>query len=200
MKKCTVEGCDNKHLAKGYCSKHYQQMKKCGHILEKTIFNANEIIEYEDYAEIILYNNKGEEVARALIDLEYVDLIKQYKWCLNNGYVYNYKVGRLHRFIMNPSDDLVIDHINHNRLDNRMHNLRICTQQQNSINKSKQSNNKSGMTGVCWCKDKNRWKTRIQTNGKIKHLGYYKTKEEAIEARKQAEIEYFGEYAPNIKD
>ena len=49
-KKCSVEGCENKHYAKGYCSRHYQQYKKYGHILERTIYDANEIIEYGDYA------------------------------------------------------------------------------------------------------------------------------------------------------
>ena len=45
MKTCSVEGCNGKHVAKGYCSKHYQQMKRYGQILDRTIYDSNEIIE-----------------------------------------------------------------------------------------------------------------------------------------------------------
>lgn len=49
-KTCSVDGCNGRHKAKGYCNKHYAQLLKYGHILEKTRFDANEIIEYGDYA------------------------------------------------------------------------------------------------------------------------------------------------------
>ena len=51
-KTCTVEGCNNKVHAKGLCGKHYAQFKRRGCIPERTQRNTNEIIEYEDYAEI----------------------------------------------------------------------------------------------------------------------------------------------------
>lgn len=196
-KKCSVEGCENKHCAKGYCGKHYNQMKRYGHILERTKYDANEIVEYEDHAEIVLYDSEGKEIARTLIDLEYTDLVKKYKWHLTHGYVFSHNFGFLHRLIMNPTDDLVIDHINHNPLDNRRCNLRICKQQENIMNKSIQSNNTSGVTGICWIKNRNKWLAQIYVNKKNKFLGYFNTKEEAIEARRQAEIIYFGEYTPN---
>lgn len=196
-KTCSVEGCNGKHQAKGYCNRHYKQFKRHGCILERTKNDANEIIEHDDYAEMILYNNKGEEVARALIDLEYVDVVNDYKWRLNyQGYVVNDKVGKLHRFLMNPGEDLVIDHINRNRLDNRRDNLRICTQQENLFNKSIQCNNTSGIQGVSWDKNRNKWLVHITVNRKQIHLGYFNTIEEAAEARRQAEIEYYGEFAP----
>lgn len=198
MRTCSIEGCENKHHGKGYCRKHYNQIKRHGHILERTIFDPNEIIEHEDYAEMILYDKYGNEVARTLIDLEYVDSVKKYKWYLtNHGYVINDKVGQLHRFLMNPGEDLVVDHINRNRLDNRRENLRICTIQQNSMNKSVQCNSISRIQGVCWCKNDKTWLAYIGVNGKRIHLGCFKTKEEAIDARRQAEIDYYGEYAPN---
>ena len=124
MKKCKIEGCEGKYCAKGYCGKHYQQLKKYGHIPERTQRDANEITEYEDYAEIVLYDKEGNEVAKALIDLDDVKIVKQHKWYLKStGYAHNDKVGKLHRFIMNCPDDLVVDHINHNRLDNRKENF-----------------------------------------------------------------------------
>ena len=196
-KTCSVDNCNNKHYSKGYCKKHYQQFKRYGHVLERTTHDKNEMIDCGDYAEMILYNNKGEEVARTLIDLEYVDILKNHKWYLNNnGYVYNNKIGKLHRYIMNPSDDLVVDHINRNPLDNRRDNLRICTQHYNCLNRSIQCNNTSGVQGVCWDKNANKWKVQIMINGKLTHIGSYNTLEEAAEARKQAEIEYYGEFAP----
>lgn len=196
-KKCSAEGCENKHYGKGYCVKHYTQLRRYGHILERTIHDSNEIIEYEDYAEIVLYNKKCEEIARAIIDLEYVDSVKKYKWYLSHGYARNDEVGFLHRYIMNPSEDLVIDHINRNPLDNRRENLRICTQQENQFNHSVHCNNTSGSTGVYWHKNTNKWIAQIVVNGEHRYLGGYKSKEEATNARKQAEIEYFGEYAPS---
>ena len=194
MKICKVEGCNGKHKAKGYCNKHYKQLLRHGKILERSHKDLNEIIEYEDYAEIVLYNKHNEEVARALIDLDDVDRVKNYKWSLTHEYVYNRDKSRLHRYIMDCPEDMVVDHINHNPLDNRKSNLRICTQQQNSMNKSKHSNNISGVAGVSWKKDKHKWCARIIYNRKNIHIGYFDTLEEAIEARKQAEIEYFGEY------
>lgn len=195
-KTCSVEGCNGKHKAKGYCCKHYTQFRRYGHVLERTTHDKNEIIDCGDYAEMILYNNKGEETARALIDLEYVDVVKNHKWYLNNtGYVYNNKIGNLHRFLINPPDDLLVDHINRNPLDNRTCNLRVCTPHENCLNKSIQCNNTSGVLGVRL--NKNKWLAHIGINGQKFYLGSFATLEEAAEARRQAEIEYFGEFAPN---
>lgn len=200
-KTCSVEGCSNKYLAKGYCSKHYTQLRRYGKILDRTRNDLNEIIEYDDYAEIILYNKQHDEIARAIIDLEYVDSVKKHKWCLNSdSYPYNNQVGYLHQFIMNPPEGLVVDHKNHNRLDNRYDNLRICTARENSMNSGKRDNTSSGVTGVSYYAHRNTWEAYISFNGKRKRLGYFKTIEEAIEARRQAEIKYFGEFAPIRED
>ena len=193
---CSVEGCNNKHHGKGYCSKHYTQIKRHGCITERTRFDANEIIEYDNYAEIVIYNKQCEEIARTIIDLDDVEKCKQYKWSCksDNGYVKHKDLGYLHRFIMNASEDMVIDHANGNKLDNRKSNLRECTIQQNSFNKGIRTNNTSGVTGVVWDKSRNKWHAKIQINGKLIYLGTFKEKEDAIQARRQAEIDYFGEY------
>ena len=197
MKKCKVEGCNSKHRARGYCNKHYKQFMKYGEI-KRTKYDPNEIIVHEDYAEIVIYNQKCEEVARTLIDIDDVDKIKNYKWCLKaQGYIHSgskSKIINLHRLIMDCPDDMVVDHINHNKLDNRKSNLRICTHHQNSMNISKHSNNTSGVSGINWRKDEQKWVARIGINNKRLFLGYFNTKKEAIEARKQAEIDLFGEY------
>lgn len=197
-KTCSVEGCENKYYKKGYCSKHYSQVRKHGHILERTRYDPNEIIEYDDYAEIVLYDKQCKEIARAIIDLDDVDKVKQYKWHLDNdGYASSGRNSmKLHKLIMECLDNMTIDHINRNRLDNRKENLRFCTHQQNMMNLSVRIDNSSGVTGVCWHKKSNKWRAQIKLNKKTKHLGYYDNIEDAIQARRQAEIDYFGEFAP----
>ena len=94
-------------------------------------------------------------------------------------------------------DKLQIDHINGCRSDNRIENLRLCTQQKNMCNRTKlQSNNTSGITGVYWWKPSKSWKATICVNNKFIYLGYFKTIEEAAAARQAAELEYFGTFAP----
>lgn len=204
MKKCSVCGRECKQLTKGMCRKHYEQFKKYGKVLDnnpRTYRDPNEIIEYEDHAEVVLYNKQNEEVARTLIDLDDIDKVKQYKWCIVKGYaVRGSDSSGIHRLIMNCPKGMVVDHINHNPLDNRKSNLRICTQRQNVINSSKRSNNTSGVTGVSWNKVKGKWMSVIVVDGKTVFLGYFKDIKYATYARKQAEMEYFGEYRNDDKD
>ena len=158
----------------------------------------NEIVLYDNHAEIILYNRRCEETARALIDLEDVDKVKNIKWCMkSNGYVHDGKI-HIHRLIMDCSDNMVVDHINHNKLDNRKTNLRICSHRQNSMNQKTRRDNSSGHAGVG--KSGNKWRARIYIDGKEVHLGRFDTKEEAIRARKQAELEHYGEYRNQDED
>ena len=191
MKKCKVEGCNGKHCAKGYCNKHYYQMKRCGKVTTRNRLDPNEIIKYDDHAEIVLYDNYGIEKSRTLIDLDDVDKVKDYKWCIlsASGYVSTNIKGlnmRLHRFIMDCPEDMVVDHINHDRLDNRKSNLRICTRQQNNMNRK--------CAGITYHKTTGKWIAQIAYNHNHMYLGSFDKKEDAIQARKQAEIEYFGEY------
>ena len=103
----------------------------------------------------------------------------------------------IHRLIMNFPYNMVVDHINHNKLDNRKENLRTCTHQQNMFNVLLRSNNSSGVTGVCWDKKSNKWLAYITVNKKSINLGYYDNINEAIKIRQEAEIKYFKEYSPN---
>ena len=74
-----------------------------------------------------------------------------------------------------------IDHINGNRLDDRIENLRVVDRAGNSQNKrSAQANNKSsGFLGVTWNKQHMRWQSKIMANKKMHHVGYFDTPEEA---------------------
>ena len=106
----------------------------------------------------------------------------------------NYKTYSAHRlafFYMTgswPVDQ--VDHINQTRDDNRWTNLRPVTPQENQKNASMHSRNKSGMTGVCWCTQNGKWRAQIRVNEKIKHLGIFGVKEDAVSARKAANIKY----------
>lgn len=163
----------------------------------RTRRTPNEIIVYDDYAEVILYNRHNEENGRAIIDIEDIEKVSKYKWgTAKSGYVRNVKYSlSLHQLIIGfmPEKPNVIDHINRNRYDNRRSNLRIVDFSINGFNKGKQSNNTSGYVGVYWDKNRNKWEASIKIDRKKRFLGYYNTIEEAIERRKMSEIELFGE-------
>ena len=90
---------------------------------------------------------------------------------------------------------LILDHINNNRLDNRIENLREVTINQNAHNRSMNSNNKSGVKGVCWSTTTNKWVVYIKTGGKQRTLGSYVNLEDAAEASQIARKTLHGEFA-----
>lgn len=98
----------------------------------------------------------------------------------------------VHGYDLGISD---IDHINGAKDDNRFFNLRLVSRSQNCMNKPPRSDNKSGVVGVCFRKSNNRFRANIMIDGRYKHLGSFKTLEEAVAARKQAEQEHYGEFA-----
>ena len=157
----------------------------------------NEILLFEDHAEMILYTNGNIPIVeRAIIDLDDVDRVKKYRWHITNGYIRNGKMQIfLHNFIMNhkPTKESIADHKNRKRSDCRKQNLEITTYQKNGINKGKQSNNTSGFPGVSWDKEKKKYESYIKIKRKKKFLGYFVNIEDAIEKRKDAEIKFFGE-------
>ena len=83
-----------------------------------------------------------------------------------------------------PDGDL--DHINRDKKDNRIENLRIVTKSENRQNLDAQKNNKSGMKGVWFHKQNKKWCASICINRKNKHLGSFATKEEAYAGYKTA--------------
>jgi hypothetical protein len=113
-----------------------------------------------------------------------------------NGKRYTKKVHRLvaKAFIENPCNKPIIDHIDNNRTNNNVSNLRFVTKSENGMNRLMSSNNTSGIKGVCFHKPSNKWTAQIQLNGKKIHIGYYDTNEDASEARKLKAIELFGEF------
>ena len=133
-------------------------------------------------------------------DLEDYNLIKDYCWYISStGYVVNKSTDGIifmHRLITHCESNKDVDHINHVLTDNRKTNLRSCSTAQNAINHILNSNNTSGYSGVYWNKRKQKWNARVWINTKEVSLGHFNNKEDAIQARKQAENEYYGEFVP----
>ena len=83
-----------------------------------------------------------------------------------------------------------IDHINGDKLDNRIKNLRDVDQKENTKNRRKSKNNTSGFVGVFLDKDSGKWRARLSVDYKVIYLGSFTDKSDAITARKNANIKY----------
>jgi hypothetical protein len=90
-----------------------------------------------------------------------------------------------------------IDHIDHDKTNNRIDNLRDVSQAENNKNASKRLDNSSGATGVCLSGGK--WRARIDVDGRRVHLGRFACIDDAVAARKNAEI-LFGFHKNHGKD
>ena len=126
-----------------------------------------------------------------LVDSEDFPFLNQWKWKINNsGYVYRtirakedgkkWKTILMHRLICCPKENEEVDHINRCKTDNRKQNLRILAHWENLHNRKKGS-------GVRKPKGRNKWHAIIYVNRKRIHLGFFDTKEEAMNARLNAE-------------
>lgn len=91
-----------------------------------------------------------------------------------------------------------LDHINHDKLDNRIENLRDATCQQNMMNQVVRSDNTSGFKGISWHKQAKKWSAYINFMGKRKYLGLFDNIEDAKMIREQHEIMLFGDWAIKI--
>lgn len=175
------------------CGKHYDQLRHFGKILKRSKKDPNEFIEYQDYYEIVLYNNQKKEIARTKFSKHHFEKVRQYKWSLGSGgYVLSLPNGKhllLHRLVNNTPIGKVTDHIDHNPLNNLDSNLRTCSQQENNQNNIRK--------GVGFDKCHNRWIAKINLNGKCIYLGSYLTEQEALMSRGVAVKKYFGKIPYN---
>ena len=125
---------------------------------------------------------------------KYYELTK-YKWHLSHGYAQTKIDGKsigIHRFLMNPKEDDIIDHINNNPLDNRVSNLRISNQTLNNHNKLKLKG-VSKYKGIT--KNGSKFRAAIKKDNILYTIGTFKTENEAVEAYNNKAIELYGEYA-----
>ena len=99
-----------------------------------------------------------------------------------------HRVAWKHYYEQDPQGE--VDHINGNRLDNRIANLRVVTSLENKRNARRPNHNTSGCVGVSFRADKSRWRAFITLDNRSVHLGYFNDKDAAIDARKAAEARF----------
>jgi len=186
--------CGNVTTVQGICLRN-GHTKSCGCIhsetSKKNVYNSlikhkNEYYVNGDecYFTVMDKNNK---IYKVLIDIDDFEKVKNYQWKLTAyGYIRNNKIGYLHRYIMNITDEnITVDHIYHDKLDNRKSQLRLCTQKQNNYNKKRKG----------YIYEGNKFVVRMEINGKTKRFGKYKYEIDAINKRRLLEKKYFGEFA-----
>jgi hypothetical protein len=113
-----------------------------------------------------------------------------------DGFMRGERIHRLvgNAFIENLSNKPCIDHIDNNKLNNNVSNLRFCTNSENHMNTPPQKNNTSGKRGVYWDKYCEKWRANIKVNGKRFYLGSYQNIDDAILSREKAEETHFKEF------
>ena len=144
------------------------------------------------------------------MDNEDFELLNQYNWYVlsnHSGKFYAVRMssrteGKRHQFkmdrhilVLDYGDRREADHINHNILDNRQDNLRICTHQQNMMNQKSRLNASSRFKGVYWDKQHNKWRVAIRIDGHKKYLGLFDIEELAALTYDMVAIREHGEFA-----
>lgn len=147
--KCDVDGCNNtnenttvhynKSLKMNLCQKHKTQYNVHGEFKERTRYDKNEVIEYDNYIEFIIRNRDMIEICRVKLNKEYKERCHKYKWCINNrGLVCNSKVGSLAAYIMGVNKtEKRVRFINGDKLDCRIENLIIDEKYKKTKQRSK---------------------------------------------------------------
>lgn len=94
-----------------------------------------------------------------------------------------FKAHQIIWFVVNGYWAKMLDHIDHDRTNNKIGNLRECTVAENNRNMSVSSRNTSGHVGVSWSEARQKWRARIRVDSKDKHLGYFENIQDAVNAR-----------------
>lgn len=180
------------NAAGSFCNKHYLQMRRHGKVLHTTQIDARPAIIEGDVAKIPL----GVDAINGytIVDKKYAYLAKD-NWNISHyGYARSAKEKKLlHRLILDAASGTVVDHVNGDRLDNRLANIRLCTQSENARNQTIRKNNKSGHKGVT--AQSGSYRARIKVDYQTIELGIYKTAVEAARAYNEAAQKYFAEFA-----
>ena len=134
----------------------------------------------------------------AYVDAADYEWLSRWDWHLHGGYAVRSEKGKrvyMHRQIMQPPKGMVVDHTNGNKADNTRANLNVCTQQENTHNRSKRNGAASRFRGVSYNYNTRKWHARITFEGTRLHLGYFTEEIEAARAYDRKAVELFGESA-----
>jgi len=179
-------------------------------IFEKAVYLWSIPIEAKATADIgivatVELSKRGKHKGKyfAIVDDEDFDRINQFNWFIGNGYAQRVvekgngkrDLFHMHRMVMNTPDGMMTDHINHDTLDNRKSNLRVCTRQQNAFNIKKKKIAASKYKGISQDRRDNSWNVRIGFNNKRIQVGWFKDEMEAAKAYDQKAKELFGDFA-----
>ena len=184
---------------KPYCNKHYQRLLHHGTTEKMERQSTNTFVQIGDTLKIT--TAKGEII---LADCGDIDLLKRHSWCISKtGYAVANISGRtikMHRLLLGDKcRDRLVDHKNGDPRDNRRSNLRVCDASENARNVKASKNNPTGVSGVS-IDSNGKYRSRITVAGKEVRLGTFDTLAEASDARRAAEAEYYGEFAPSNRN
>ena len=196
------------------CSQCVEKYKDIRNVISEENLDSNGILinivqstqrkqnKYEIQNDETIINDK------IIVDSKFMDYLKSFDRYIgidSRGYAYFSYCGQnvyLHRLLTKTSlffdmsgkdkDMEIIDHINRNRCDNRIKNLRMIKKSENPINCSVYSNNKSGHKGISWLERLQKWQVNIQHKKINYYVGVFENIDDAILARKRAEIDLFG--------
>ena len=186
MRICIIEGCGRKHLARGWCSKHYANWRKTGKPVAENPYYTNPDDSFR--ARTMPVTEAGCLLWMGAVDTDGYGSI----WINSEG-----KLMLAHRYawerVNGPiPDGIEIDHICHTPACCNIKHLRLATRSQNSSYKGKlRSDNTSGYRGVSWSIPIQRW--IVQVGGK--YFGSYDNVHKAGEISEQARQEIFKEFA-----
>lgn len=178
MKICKIKGCENKHYARGWCSKHYQRWW----MHDDPLFIKHKTHEMHGYTKHPLY-----KVWDAMKQRCYNENCRQYKYYGGRGIIVcnewkNSPKTFIEWALLLWKEGLLIDRINNNG-NYKPSNCHFVTYEESNLNKKLlQNNNTSGYRGVSYFKRDKKWAAYININNKKKHLGYFNTPKLAARA------------------
>jgi len=170
-----------------------------GHHLRNNEYKTCKVTRfYKENEYYIGINHEGD--IKFKFDEKHLNRVRQHNWHIDGeGYVItkikNERI-KLHNFLTNSASDMEVDHINHDLLDNRDCNLRICLHEENCYNRRKQKGNYSSIyKGVYWAKVKKKWIAKIGFKEKRIWIGTFYNEIDAAKAYNAKAIKLFGEFA-----
>jgi hypothetical protein len=198
MKLCAAPGCDRKHAAHGYCNMHRQRMLREGHlelkssqVKELNQQTLQQLLHYQADTGIFTWKVK---IKGCVNPGDIAGCIDKQGYRVIRIFNKNRKAHRLAWLYVYGEQPKLLDHIDRNRSNNAISNLRIATQRENTINRSSLSNNASGFTGVLWHAKAKKWEAMVTVKGQRIYLGLFTDPFEAAQAREQYCQKNLGEF------